>query len=162
MKKYKNDWVSNSIMYKKGVGGGKSGVTHQLTESVQGQYVYTMGPYSNPVLNIKPGDQVICETLDAFEGKITSENDKPSEILEMPFLNPQCGPIMVEGAEKGDTIAVHIESMVPRGPQPRGTCCMIKEFGALTGTYYTATLNEPLPEKVRKVEIDEENVYWSQ
>ena len=162
MKKYKNNWVSNSIMYKKGVGGGKSGVTHQLTESVQGQYVYTMGPYSNPVLNIKPGDQVICETLDAFEGKITSENDKPSEILEMPFLNPQCGPIMVEGAEKGDTIAVHIESMVPRGPQPRGTCCMIKEFGALTGTYYTATLNEPLPEKVRKVEIDEENVYWSQ
>ena len=162
MKEYKNDWVSNSIMYKKGVGGGKSGFTHQLTESVQGQYVYTMGPYSDPVLNIKPGDQVICETRDAFEGKITSENDKPSEILEMPFLNPQCGPIMVEGAVKGDTIAVHIESMLPRGPQPRGTCCMIKEFGALTGTYYTATLNDPLPEKVRKVNIDEENVYWSQ
>ena len=91
MKEYKNDWVNNSIMCKKGLGGGKSGVTHQLTESVQGQYVYTMGPYSNPVLNIKPGDQVICETRDAFEGKITSENDKPSEILEMPFLNPQCG-----------------------------------------------------------------------
>ena len=78
MKEYKNDWVNNSIMCKKGLGGGKSGVTHQLTESVQGQYVYTMGPYSNPVLNIKPGDQVICETLDAFEGKITSENDIPS------------------------------------------------------------------------------------
>ena len=151
MKEYKNDWVNNSIMCKKGLGGGKSGVTHQLTESVQGQYVYTMGPYSNPVLNIKPGDQVICETLDAFEGKITSENDIPSEILEMPFLNPQCGPIMVEGAEKGDTIAVHIESMIPRGPQPRGTCCMIKEFGALTGTYYTATLNEPLPERLEKL-----------
>ena len=69
----------------------------------------------------------------------------PSELLEVPFLNPQCGPIFMAGAEKGDVLAVHIESMAPRGPQPRGTCCMIKEFGGLTGTYYTATLNEPLP-----------------
>jgi acetamidase/formamidase len=68
---------------------------------------------------------------------------------------------MIEGAEKGDVIAVLIESMVPRGPNPRGTCCMIPEFGALTGTYYTATLNQPLPEVVRKIDLDEESVRWS-
>jgi acetamidase/formamidase len=51
--------------------------------------------------------------------------------------------------------------MAPRGPNPRGTCCMIPEFGALTGTAYTATLNEPLPEIVRKVHVDEEWVHWS-
>ena len=158
---YPNDWVQDSIMYKRGVGKGHSGVTHKLTEDVQGTYIYTMGPYSDPVMHIKPGDQVIVETRDAFEGAIKSENDKPSELLKMPFLNPQAGPIMIEGAEPGDAIAVHIESMVPRGPKPQGTCCMIKEFGALTGTDYTATLNEPLPEIVRKVDIDEENVYWS-
>ncbi len=112
-------------------------------------------------MTVRPGDQVVVETRDAFEGAIKTEQDKPSELLKMPFLNPQCGPIMVEGAKPGDTVAVHIESMVPRGPQPRGTCCMIKEFGALTGTYYTATLNEPLPEIVRKVNVDEENVHWS-
>ena len=44
---------------------------------------------------------------------------------------------------------------VPRGQNPLGTCCMIPEFGALTGTYYTATLNDPLPEVVRKVNVDE-------
>ena len=38
---------------------------------------------------------------------------------------------------------------------------MIPEFGALTGTYYTATLNEPLPEMVRKIDLDEEWVRWS-
>jgi acetamidase/formamidase len=38
---------------------------------------------------------------------------------------------------------------------------MIEEFGALTGTTYTATLNDPLPEKVRKIDLDEKNVYWS-
>lgn len=161
MRSYPNDWVKDSIMCRKGVGGGHSGTTHQLTEEKQGTYQYTIGPYSEPVLHIKPGDRVVVETQDAFEGAIKSEDDKPSEILRMPFLNPQCGPIMVEGAEQGDTVAIHIESMAPRGPQPRGTCCMIKEFGALTGTYYTATLNDPLPEKVRKVEVDEESVYWS-
>ena len=58
-------------------------------------------------------------------------------------------------------IAVYIETMVPRGSNPLGTCCMIPEFGALTGTYYTATLNDPLPEIVRKINVDEKNVYWS-
>jgi acetamidase/formamidase len=38
---------------------------------------------------------------------------------------------------------------------------MIPEFGALTGTYYTATLNDPLPEVVRKIDLDEQWVYWS-
>ncbi|MFO1350607.1 MAG: acetamidase/formamidase family protein [Gammaproteobacteria bacterium] len=125
-------------------------------------YHYTIGPYSNPVLSIKPGDRVVVETRDAFEGAIKTETDKPTKLLRMPFLNPQNGPIMVAGAEKGDVLAVYIESMVPRGEQPRGTCCMIPEFGALTGTYYTATLNEPLPEIVRKIEVDEQSVYWSQ
>ena len=60
----------------------------------------------------------------------------------MPFVNPQNGPIMIEGAEPGDALAVHIESMLPRGENPRGTCCMIPYFGALTGTTLTATLND--------------------
>ncbi len=158
---YPNEWVSGSLMYARGVGGGSSGVTHHLSEEMQGTYHYTIGPYSEPVLHIAPGDRVVVETRDAFEGKITRESDVPSEILEMPWLNPQCGPIMVDGAVKGDVLAVHIEQMLPRGPNPRGTCCMIKEFGALTGTALTATLNEPLPEKVRKIELDETNVYWS-
>jgi hypothetical protein len=48
--------------------------------------------------------------------------------LTLPFVNPQNGPIMVE-AEKG-ALAVYIESMEPRGENPRGTCAMIPEFGA--------------------------------
>jgi amidase len=156
-----SQWVAKSIMASHGVGRRQAPKTHELTEKKQGRYHYTMGPYSEPVLHIGPGDRVVVETRDAFEGKIRKESDKPTKLLEMPFLNPQNGPIMVEGAEKGDALAVHIESMVPRGPNPRGTCCMIPEFGALTGTYYTATLNDPLPEVVRKVNLDEEWVYWS-
>jgi acetamidase/formamidase len=156
------EWLSTSIMKSRGVGRTHAGQTHSLTESRQGTYHYTIGPYSEPVLTINPGDRVIVETRDAFEGVIQTEQDLPSEKLTLPFVNPQNGPIMVAGAEKGDTLAVYIESMIPRGSNPRGTCCLIPEFGALTGTAYTAVLNDPLPEKVRKVNLDEQYVYWSE
>jgi acetamidase/formamidase len=156
------EWLSTSIMKSRGVGRTHAAQTHRLTESLQGTYHYTIGPYSEPVLTINPGDRVIVETRDAFEGVIQTEQDLPSEKLTLPFVNPQNGPIMVVGAEKGDTLAVYIESMTPRGSNPRGTCCLIPEFGALTGTAYTAILNVPLPEKVRKVNLDEQYVYWSE
>jgi acetamidase/formamidase len=157
----KSQWLQDSIMMTRGVGARREPRVHHLTEALQSSYHYTIGPYSAPVLHVQPGDRVVVETRDAFEGKIKEESDKPSELLTMPYLNPQNGPIIVEGAEKGDVIAVHIEKMSPRGADPHGFCCLIPNFGALTGTDYTALLNEPLPEIVRKIKIDEENVYWS-
>ncbi|AUT65458.1 acetamidase/formamidase family protein [Paraburkholderia terrae] len=154
-------WLEESIMMKRGVGADREPVEHHLTEELQKTFHYTIGPYSEPVLHVKPGDRVVVDTRDAFEGKIKNETDKPSEVLKVPFLNPQNGPIMIEGAEKGDVVAVYIEKMSPRGDDPHGFCCMIPNFGGLTGTDYTALLNEPLPEVVRKIKIDEENVYWS-
>lgn len=156
-----NSWVSRSIMNRRGSVAGKTGKTHTLTEEQQGEFHFTIGPYSKPVLTIAPGDRVVVDTRDAFSGRIKTEADKPSEKIRMPFANPQNGPIMIEGAEPGDALAVHIEDMAPRGEQPRGTCALIPEFGALTGTYYTATLNQPLPEIVRKILVDETTVHWS-
>ena len=154
-------WLEQSIMHTRGVAKGQVGVTHELGEERQGTFHYTIGPYSEPVMVIKPGDRVIVDTRDAFEGKIVTEQDLPSAKLRVPFLNPQNGPIMIEGAEKGDVVAVYIESMLPRGANPRGTCCLIPQFGALTGTDFTALLNDSLPEITRKIDIDENGVYWS-
>ena len=50
MRSYPNDWVADSIMHKLGVGGGSSGKTHRLTKAEQGDYHYTIGPYSDPVI----------------------------------------------------------------------------------------------------------------
>jgi amidase len=58
-------------MATRGVGGDRKPETHELTEEKQGRFHYTMGPYSDPVLHIKPGDRVVVQTRDAFEGKIT-------------------------------------------------------------------------------------------
>src|ERR1700751_3166514 len=154
-------WLQKSVMYQRGVAHGQVGTPHELTEQRQGQFQFTMGPYSQPALSIKPGDRVITETLDAFGGQIQSEKDSPSKKLVLPFFNPQNGPILVEGAEKGDTVAIHLESIVPRGENPRGTICMIPHFGGLTSTDLTATLNAPLPEIVKKVNVDENGIYWN-
>lgn len=155
-------WLKSSIMARKGVARGKPGREHSITEAEQGAYHYVYGPYAKPVLTVDPGAVVLCETHDAFEGKIKSETDKPSERLNFPYLNPQNGPIYVNGAEKGDCLAVYIRSIRPRGPQPVGTTCLIPEFGGLVGTGTTALLNAPLPEKVRKVTVTPEGgVRWS-
>lgn len=156
-----SEWIKNSVMGRRGVGADRKPTTHHLTEDVQKKFHYTMGPYSDPVMTIKPGDRVVVDTRDAFDGKIQSESDIPSKVLNLPFLNPQNGPIMVEGAEKGDVLAVYIEKMVPRGDDPHGICCLVPYFGGLTGTDYTATLQGPLPEIVRRIKLDGEHVYWS-
>ncbi|MEF8778419.1 MAG: acetamidase/formamidase family protein [Natronomonas sp.] len=135
--------------------------THHLPERDDpNEYHHTIGPDADPAVEIEPGDTVEVETVDAFGGRIESEDDKPSEVLEMPHINPVSGPIAVEGAEKGDALAVQIKSIEPRGEQPRGTTCLVPYFGGLTATDRTAMLHDPLPEIVKKVAVTEAGVEW--
>lgn len=161
MSSHETSWLENSIMARRGLAKGRAGQTHAITEATQGTYHYVYGPYVDPVLTVDPGAVVSAETHDAFEGKIRYETDKPTEILNFPYLNPQNGPIFVNGAEKGDTLAVYIKSIVPRGEQPRGTTVIMPEFGGLVPTADTAMMNAPLPERVKKLHIDENGTRWN-
>ncbi len=154
-------WFNESFMHQRGAAKGATGTTHHLTEERQGRYHYVYGPYAEPVLHIQPGDVVVAETLDAFEGGLRTETDRPSRVLNFPFLNPQCGPIAVEGAEKGDALAVRIVSIEPRGAQPAGTTALLPEFGGLVGTTHTALLNEPLPELVKKMHVSRDGIRFN-
>ena len=124
-------WLKNSIMAKRGLAKGQAGQRHELSITAQGDFHYVYGPYAKPVLTINPGDVVVIETEDAFGGVITSEQDSPTAKLQFPFLNPQCGPIAVNGIEKGDCLVVHIHAVETRGAQPAGKTCIIPEFGGL-------------------------------
>jgi amidase len=155
-------WLGSSYMVRRGIARGESGATHELTEQTQGQFHYVYGPYADPVLSIEPGDIVVAETVDAFEGQLKAETDKPSERLNFPFLNPQCGPIAVNGAEKGDVLAVSVLSIKPRGEQPMGTTALIPEFGGLVGTTHTALINDPLPERVKKMNVTESGIEFNE
>jgi amidase len=154
-------WPDTSYMARRGLGAGRDGRRHRLTEADQGRYHYVYGPYAEPVLRVEPGDTVEIETLDAFGGAVKTEDDLPSRVLNMPFVNPQNGPIAVAGAEKGDALAVEILSILPRGPQPAGTTALIPEFGGLVATPTTAMLNAPIAERVKKMRVTPEGVVFS-
>ena len=116
-------------------------------EVVPTDYSYVFNPYREPIARVKPNERVIIHTDDAFESRITEKEDLPSRALATAkFLNPQTGPIYVEGAEPGDTLAVHIESIEPT--RDFAVSVLIPYFGGLTSTNFTRTLQEPLPEKV--------------
>jgi acetamidase/formamidase len=110
-----------------------------------GPYHYAFSHYVDPISHVKPGETVVVYTQDAFESRLTSETDQPSHILG-PYLNPQTGPIFVEGAEPGDTLAIGIVDIEPT--RDWAVSALIPYFGGLTSTKFTRTLQEPLPERV--------------
>ena len=105
------DWLTTSIMAKRAVAKGAAGATHSLTIEQQGGFHYVYGPYAKPTLSIDPGEVVVVETEDAFGGVLTKETDSPTAKLNFPYLNPQCGPIAVRGAKKGDCLAIYIRDV---------------------------------------------------
>ncbi|MGB0091092.1 MAG: acetamidase/formamidase family protein [Solirubrobacteraceae bacterium] len=111
----------------------------------EGPYHYVFSPYAEPIASVVPGETVAVHTEDAFEGRITTEEDLPSRVLG-PNLNPQTGPIYVEGAEPGDTLAVRIESIEPA--RDWAVSAFVPYFGGLTATQATRLLHDPLPERL--------------
>lgn len=121
--------------------------TGDLVEVVPEDYSYVFNPYREPVARVKPGQRVVIHTEDAFESRIKTVEDLPSRALATAkFLNPQTGPIYVEGAEPGDTLAVQMENIEPN--RDYAVSCYVPYFGGLTSTLLTRTLQEALPEKV--------------
>jgi len=107
---------------------------------------YVLGPYRSPIATVSPGETFTVETLDAFGGRVTSQDTPPSQVLALPYVNPVTGPIYIQGAEKGDTLAVTIVDI--KASRDFGVSATIPEFGGLCGTFLTRTLNEPLEERV--------------
>ena len=67
----------------------------------------------NPVrLRVQPGESILVESEDAFSGQIRTNDDRRDK-TKRPYGNPQTGPIWVEGAKPGDTLAVKIEEIKP-------------------------------------------------
>jgi amidase len=107
---------------------------------------YVIGPYRQPVATVSPGETFQIETLDAFGNRVTGPDTPPTKVLSLPYVNPVTGPIYVDGAEKGDTLAVTIVEIKPA--REFGVSATIPEFGGLCGTSLTRVLNDPLSERV--------------
>ncbi|MQA01278.1 MAG: acetamidase [Streptosporangiales bacterium] len=108
------------------------------------QYAWTFGGVA-PSHRVRPGSLLRLWTEDAFCGRLRKVTDMPSTSLNMPFVNPQTGPFYVEGAEPGDTLALHFVDLTPA--RDWGASSTIPFFGGLTSTDRTATLQPPLAER---------------
>jgi acetamidase/formamidase len=115
------------------------------------EFAWTFGGVA-PIRKVRPGDILELWTEDAFGGKVRGPDDVVSKVIEFPFVNPQTGPFLVDGAEPGDTLAIHFISIEPSRDWAASTTVPL--FGALTSTTHTPTLQDPLPEVVWMYEVD--------
>jgi acetamidase/formamidase len=115
------------------------------------EFAWTFGGVA-PVRSVQPGTVMELWTEDAFGGKVRGPGDLVSQVIEFPFVNPQTGPFLVEGAEPGDTLAIHFVSIEPSRDWAASTT--IPLFGSLTTTHATAGLQDPLDEVVWMYEVD--------
>ena len=115
--------------------------------------VYTFGGV-DAVAEIKAGQMLSTATRDCFAGRVRTTADLPSQVCDPRYLNPQTGPFFIEGAEPGDTLAVHFVSIEPS--ESWGVSSTFPFFGALTSSRDTATLQPPLPERTWVYDLDNE------
>jgi len=124
------------------------GKVHQLEAKM---YYFTFGP-NEPALAVRSGDTVVARTRDAggFDERsepIPEAQKQRSDITVLRTGNPLVGPIYVEGAEPGDTLAVNIQKIKLNRDSAysrhRG------HFGFLTGegAGMELFLNDPIPER---------------
>ncbi len=115
------------------------------------ELAYTFGG-ATPRQRIKPGTRIVTWTEDCFDGMVKSATDVPSKLVPPGHDNPQTGPFFVEGAEPGDTIAVHILKLEPA--RTYAISSFSPGFGALVGTDRTAILGSEFPETTWRYEVD--------
>ncbi len=72
--------------------------------------IYVLDPHNHPATSIDPGDELIVETWDAFEGV-----RDPALLKERALVGPATGPIYVSGAEPGDALRVDLIRITPSG-----------------------------------------------
>ena len=116
------------------------------------QFAWTFGGVA-PTHRITPGTALRLWTEDAFSGRLQRTTDRPSEVLVMTEVNPQTGPFYVEGAEPGDTLAIHIADLTP-GPRLGGVHhdpVLRRRSPAPTAP---RCCSEPLPERTWIYQLD--------
>ena len=114
---------------------------------------YTFGGVP-PIRRIAPGTRIVTWTEDCYDGAVTKPGQMPTKVQPPGHDNPQTGPFYVEGAEPGDTLAIHIEKLEPA--RAYGISSLFPGFGALNGTDRTAILQPDLPETVWFYDVDRE------
>jgi acetamidase/formamidase len=119
---------------------GAAEVNYDPGDNVKFTYCYA----HQPVAHINPGDTVITRTRDASNDAFSVSDKTLAPKIDLTKVNPQTGPFYVEGAEPGDTLVVHIDSIELN--RDWGWGGSIPYFGALAPEYKTMMVSPPMPD----------------
>ena len=85
-----------------------------------------------PVVEVDPGDTVVYETRDAFDGQLNGESTA-EEVgnLDLSGVHPLTGPVFVKGAEPGDLLEVKLVAVEADPWEQWGYTVEVPGFGFL-------------------------------
>lgn len=113
---------------------------------------FLIGSSFRAVLTVRPGESFVVETEDALAGRIRDREHLPipdhvPELLASPpELNPCAGPIHVEGARRGDLLAVTIERIEV---DEQGVTCFVPGVGPLNDSHRWQQCRGPFTHIIR-------------
>ncbi len=86
-------------------------------------------PAIKPVARAKPGDLIVVHTRDALDSNLNI-NSKPKDVtaIDINLIHPMTGPIYIEGAKRGDVLAI---KLIDINPNEYGYTTLIPGFGFL-------------------------------
>ncbi|MEY3722125.1 MAG: hypothetical protein RL618_2644 [Pseudomonadota bacterium] len=90
-------------------------------------------PAIKPVAKAKPGDLIVVHTRDALDSNLNI-NSKPKDVtaIDLNLVHPMTGPIYIEGAKRGDVIAI---KLIDIQPDEYGYTTIVPGFGFLADKY---------------------------
>lgn len=121
---------------------------------------YTLSPYEEPVLHVKPGESLKIEVEDASSGQIRARGDRRDR-SQIPFGNPVVGPIYIEDAEVGDSISVAVEEITPTIGQGATYFSEFNE-GYLSSPPIFRLMKMRLPREPKICKIEDGKVHFSE
>lgn len=113
---------------------------------------YEFSRHIEPRLVVESGARIVVETEDALSGQLRNPGDRRDK-SKVPYSNPVSGPIYVQDAHPGDTLAVHIESIASRD----GQCATYTGPARQLAEW----LGNDVPHGAHICPIRDDKVYWS-
>ena len=99
---------------------------------------YTWNRQHEPVLHIHSGDTVVYETREVADNQLGPESTTADlASLDWQRVYPLAGPVAIEGAEPGDTLAIDILKLHPLG---WGWTAILPDLGLLSEDFPEAYL----------------------
>jgi amidase len=107
--------------------------------------VFSYSAEHTPCATVAPGEVLVVETTNAFGDQHFEPGDTLAD-LDLEQCDPLTGPLYVDGAEPGDTLAVHIDHIELVGVGAQG---IIPDFGILQWERLPLHFFEPRDGRIR-------------